>query len=197
MARKLTPRPSRYARPPLPWGEGSMKGDVKGNISPWTRQPGFSRRPAPVCFRTEFVTQAGTCIAVARRRGRFPMGLAAVVRARCANQGSIGDSRPMAFLGCARGHSVAQRRFLASQRNSPSPLLDTLPRRPILLPGSAKPWPSKRTATAARRAKSWAWGGSLRALNRCRFQMLDVVAFSFLPKVQGDGGELAGHRQAN
>ena len=103
----------------------------------------------------------------------------------------------MAFLGCARGHSVAQRRFLASQRNSPSPLLDTLPRRPILLRGSAKPWPSKRTATAARRAKSLAWGRSLPALKRCRFQMLDVVAFSFLPKVQSEGGELAGHRQAD
>jgi hypothetical protein len=75
-------------------------------------------------------------------------------------------------------------------------LLNTLPGRPILSRGSAKPSPSKRTATAAQRAKSLAWLRSLPALNRWRFQMLDVVAFSFLPKVPGDGGELAGHRQA-
>ena len=136
-------------RPYLP-GEGSMKGDVKRNISPWTRRPGFSRRPAPVGLRTrEFMTEARTCIAVARRRCRFPRGLAADMLAGRANQGSIGDSRPMAFGGCARGHSVPQRRFLADPRSSPNPLLYTLPRRRTLPGGSAKPSPSQRTATAA------------------------------------------------
>src|SRR5437868_11850394 len=112
----------------------------------------FSRLPAPVIPGRKFVTELRSFMARQRRRRRFPLSFAAAVLARDANQGSIGDSRPMALWGCARGHSVAQRLFLDLPGHQPNPLPDTLPRRQTLQ-GSAEPLPRKRTVTAAKRRK--------------------------------------------
>src|SRR5487761_683194 len=75
----------------------------------------FSRLPAPVMLPKRCVSELRSFMTRPRQRRRFPPGLAAVVLARDANQGSIGDSRPKALLGCARGHSVTLRLFLAGQ----------------------------------------------------------------------------------
>ena len=51
-----------------------MKGDVKRNISPWTRQPGFSRHPAPVSLGArKFITEVCMGMVVAAVVGAVGM----------------------------------------------------------------------------------------------------------------------------
>jgi hypothetical protein len=102
----------------------------------------------------------------------------------------------MALWGCARGHSVALRlTVLASPGRQPNPLLDTLPRRQTLGAGSAEPLLRKRSRPRPSVKPSRLRTPSPPALSRCRFHLFDVVATSFLPKTQSEGGQLASHCQ--
>jgi hypothetical protein len=113
----------------------------------------------------------------------------------CADQGSIRGSRPMAFLGRARGHSVD---LEASPRwGKPRLSLSWM----LTLVGEVPPGTLPTPAPETLRTR-WPWknglpgqGSGFPTLSLWLHTFRSVVA-SFLPKAQNQRGQLAGHLPA-
>src|SRR2546422_5071501 len=97
---------------------------------------------------------------------------------QCANHGSIGDSRPMALLGCSRGHMVARETHCLTR------------------PGILTLEPVRSAAGRSHASVKLARSFGAERLGCLWLQLLGVEAFSFLPNAQGNGGDLARQRQA-
>ena len=152
----------------------------------------FSRLPAPVILPRKFVTELRSASAGPRRRWLSLPSSAAGVLARDVPTTVLSEARGLWLYGVVRGGIAWDRRlFLDPPGDQSNPLLDTLPRRRPGFVGPPNLAQGKRMATAAGPCRFWARASSPPALGRCRFHTLDVVATSFLPKTQSQGGQLA------
>src|SRR5207237_8181936 len=97
---------------------------------------------------------------------------------QCANHGSIGDSWPMALLGCPRGHTVARETHCLTR------------------PGILTLEPVRSAAGRSHASVKLARSFGAERLGCLWLQLLGVEAFSFLPNAQGNGSDLARQRQA-
>ena len=102
-----------------------------------------------------------------------------------ADHGSIGGSRPMAFLGRARGHSVSEETSPPG-KTSPIPFLDAHPRGR----SSARNFsdPSAGTLPAHPPRKKFLPGRAARFPALSLLHTLGSIAPSFLPETQKQGG---------
>lgn len=94
---------------------GSIEGDVKRKHFASRQEGAVSLASSPCRYHTArwaagfaFARALGSKCMVARFVSVNAEHLPAARWPIVANQGSIGDSRPIAFLGCPRGHTVAR-----------------------------------------------------------------------------------------